>query len=396
MSNNFETVRCQVAARFKESANIPKEIFSNDAVYQEELKRFFYGPYWHPIAHRAELSEAGSFKTTWLAEVPIIITRTIDDRIHAFVNSCSHRGALLEQRRCGVAAQFECPYHRWLFSNDGNFIGAPGRKEFRPDFQAADYALVPLRVAEHAGLIFVTRDGAAPDLQSFLGDAARPLADCMLDDGKLQLLGYQKVVYQANWKAYIDNDPYHAPLLHAAFRLLNWQGSHGKLVTTQPYGHMCILYEIKKYEDNGFLNDPSAVSFLGTDDRARVVALRPVTGITKHLDTINIRFARPLGVDKTEVSYAFFGHQNDSPEYLEHRIRQSSNLLGPSGYISIEDAAIYNRVQMTAKDRGVARFVKGIGKPRSDWSQNDEASNTEWWEHYRHIMGFISGDGSYE
>jgi len=389
--HSYEPTRKAVAARFTSSADLPKEIFSDAEIYQQELEQIFYGPYWHPLAHRAELPELGSFKTTWLAETPVLITRTADDQIHAFINSCAHRGALLEQRSCGVAQQFECPYHRWLFDNEGQFRAAPDQKEFRADFRKEDYGLPELRVAEHAGLIFVTRDAATPSLEAFLGEAASPLSDCMLDDGKLVLIGYQKVIYQTNWKAYIDNDPYHAPLLHTAFRLLDWQGSKGKLVTTQPHGHMCILYDIKHYEDNGFLNDPSAVEFRGSDDRARVVALRPVTGITKHLDTINVRFARPLGVDRTEVHYAFFGHQSDSPEYAEHRVRQSSNLLGPSGYISIEDAAIYNRVQATTRDGGTARFVKGVGKPREEWTQNDEAANTDWWQHYRQIMGF-TGD----
>ncbi|AFT66913.1 aromatic ring-hydroxylating dioxygenase subunit alpha [Cycloclasticus sp. P1] len=390
---DFEKIRGSIANRFGSSADIPKEIFSDEAVYQHELEQFFYGAYWHPLAHRAELAELGSFKTTWLAEVPILITRTKDDDIKAFVNSCSHRGALLEQRACGVAEEFECPYHRWLFDNKGSFCGAPGQREFRSDFKREDYGLASLRVAEHAGLIFVTRDPLAPTLKTFLGDAAPSLSDCMLDDGKLELIGYQKVIYQANWKAYIDNDPYHAPLLHTAFKLLDWQGSKGELINADPYGHMCINYQVKHYKDNGFLNDPSSVEFHGTDDRARVVALRPVTGITKHLDTINVRFARPLGVNQTEVHYTFFGHQSDTSEYREHRIRQSSNLLGPSGYISIEDAAIYNRVQATTRDGGLAHFVKGVGKPREEWTQNDEASNTVWWEHYRDVMGFSSLEG---
>ena len=42
----------------------------------------------------------------------------------------------------------------------------------------------------------------------------------MLDEGRLSLLGYQRVVYNANWKTYFDNDFYHAPLLHTGFRLL--------------------------------------------------------------------------------------------------------------------------------------------------------------------------------
>ncbi len=385
----YDQIAARIAPRFTTPADLPKEIFSEPEIYAEELQRIFYGAFWHPVAHRAEMPRAGDFLTTWLAEVPLLLTHGEDGQIRVFVNACAHRGTLLEQRRYGQTDEFECPYHRWIFDTQGALRACPGRREFRPDFREADYGLTPLRVAECAGLIFVSRDPAAPDLDDFLGEAASPLRDCMLDDGRLTLLGYQSVVYNANWKIYIDNDPYHAPLLHLAFRLLNWQGAAGQMITTQPHGHMCILYQIKDYQDNGYLSDPSIVEFRGTDDRARVVALRPVTGVTRHLDTVNVRFARPLDVDHTEVRYAFFGHVSDSAEYARHRIRQSSNLLGPSGLVSIEDAAVYNRVQLTARDGGYQRFVKGVGRPIAEATQNDEASNTVWWAHYRDLMGLI-------
>lgn len=390
MENKFNAIQQQIRQRFVDANDIPKEIFSDPVVYEEELKRFFYGPYWHPVAHRAELPLPGSFKTTWLADVPLLVTRSAkDDAMRVMVNSCAHRGALLEQRACGQSKEFECPYHRWLFDTEGAFRGAPGRKEFRADFRDENYGLRHLRVGEFCGLVFVTLDAAAPALTEFLGEASASLADAMLDEGRLTLLGYQRVIYQSNWKAYIDNDPYHAPLLHTAFSQLGWKGSAGQLISSLPYGHMCINYEIKPYVDNGYLDDPSLVEFRGTDDRARVIALRPVTGITKHLDTINIRFARPLGPLKTEVWYGFFGHEDDTPEFRQHRIRQSSNLLGPSGFISIEDAAMYNRVTATAKEPdGYQHFIKGVGKPRKTWTQNDEVPNTDWWAHYREMMGF--------
>lgn len=385
----FERMQGRIRERFTSAADIPKEVFSDPDVYQEELARIFYGPYWHPVAHRAELPERNAFRTSWLADVPLLIVRGADDRIRAFVNSCAHRGTLLEQRRCGVTERFECPYHRWLYDNDGTFAGAPRRMQFRPDFREEDYGLRELQVAESWGLVFVSMAEQPPDFDAFLGDAAAPLRDCMVDDGDLTLLGYQTVVFQTNWKTYIDNDPYHAPLLHRAFQLLNWQGGKGKVVVTEPYGHMCILYDAQPYADNGFLADPSVVTPMGDDRRARVVALRPVTGIVRHVDTINVRFARPLGVDRTEVRYTFFGHASDDEDYARHRVRQSSNLLGPSGFISIEDAAIYNRVQATARDGGHQRFVAGVGRPLSESSQNDEVANTGWWAHYREVMGFV-------
>ncbi|WJJ14354.1 aromatic ring-hydroxylating dioxygenase subunit alpha (plasmid) [Prescottella equi] len=387
-ATDYEPIRASIAAKFTNPLDLPKEIFSDPAVYHEELERIFYGPYWHPVAHRAELSEINSFKTTWLGEIPILISRGADDRIRAFVNSCTHRGTLLEQREVGVATEFQCPYHRWLFNSGGEFCGAPGEREFRSDFDRKDYGLPELRVEEIAGLIFVTRHPDTPLLETFLGECADPVRDCMIDDGDLTLLGYQKVVYKTNWKTYFDNDFYHAPLLHTGFRILGWQGGKGDVRITQPVGHFSVGYQSTPYVDNGYLADPSVVQFRGTDDRARVVALRPVTVMTKHVDTINVRFARPRGVDRTEVSYAFFGHASDTPEYREHRVRQASNLLGPSGFITIEDAAVFNRQQMTADDRTLARFVKGVDGRPEDATQNDEIGNTVGWAYYRKVMGF--------
>src|SRR5208282_2860358 len=89
-----------------------------------------------------------------------------------------------------------------------------------------------VRLAEFKGLIFATLSDQAPPLTEFLGEIAEPLADCLGGDGRLTLLGYQKVTYACNWKVYVDQDGYHPPLLHAAFRLLNWQGGKGEILAT--------------------------------------------------------------------------------------------------------------------------------------------------------------------
>lgn len=384
----FDHVQAAVRKRFTSAVDLPKEIFSDPDVYREELDRFFYGPYWHPVAHRAELTERNAFRTCWLAEIPLIVVRDADDCIRVFVNSCTHRGTQLEPRRCGVAERFECPYHRWRFKNDGRFIGGPGRPLFRSDFNPQDFALRELQVVEWLGLIFVTMAERAPTIEEFLGAYAGPLGVALVDDGDLRLLGYQTVVFQSNWKSYADNDLYHAPLLHRAFKLLNWQGGNGEVVVSEPYGHFTGLYESQPYEDNGFLADPSLVTRMGQDTRSLAGILRPVTAIVRHVDTINIRYARPLGVNRTEVRYAYYGHASDDEQLTRHRVRQASNLLGPNGFITIEDGAVFNRVEATARDGGYQRFVVGIGRPMSEASQNDELGNTAWWSHYREVMGF--------
>jgi anthranilate 1,2-dioxygenase large subunit len=383
----YEPVRAAIAARFKQPLDLPKAIFSDPIVYQEELERIFYGKYWHLLAHRAELPELNSFKTTWLGEVPVLITRGDDDRIRAFVNSCAHRGTMLEQRATGCAHEFECPYHRWLFNNKGEFQSAPLQKNFRAGFDPKDFGLPELKVEEFAGLVFCSFV-AEDSVEEWLGVCGGHVRDCMIDDGKLTLLGYQKVVFRTNWKTYFDNDFFHAPLLHMGFRMLGWQGGKGVVHVVEPVGHFSVGYDSTPYIDNGFIADPSVVETIGSDVRARVVALRPCYVVTKHVDTINVRFVRPLGVDRTEVSYAFFGHETDTPEYAAHRVRQASNLLGPSGFITIEDAAVFNRQQKTAADRGLARFVNGVDNPVAESTQNDENGNRAGWAYYREVMGF--------
>ena len=111
-----------------------------------------FGIFW---AHRVELPEPDSFKTTWLGETPILITRGADDRIRAFINACSHRGTMLEQRSSGCAKSFRCPYHSWMFDNKGMFCSAPRQDNFRSDFEAKDYGLPELKVENSPVLCFV-------------------------------------------------------------------------------------------------------------------------------------------------------------------------------------------------------------------------------------------------
>jgi hypothetical protein len=95
------------------------------------------------------------------------------------------------------------------------------------------------------------------------------------------------------------------------------------------------------------------------------------------------------------VHYAYYAHQDDSPDLVQHRVRQASNLLGPSGFISLEDGAVFSRVHNGSRSLGTLSFQKGYdGKPLEApcfVGQNDEASNLIRWELYRRSMGFERG-----
>ncbi len=372
---------------------VPKEIFVRADVFEEELRRIFYGKEWHPVAHAGEIPHKGDFKTFTLGRVPLLITRDAEDRINVMFNACSHRGTQVETAACGNKQQFECPYHRWVFSASGELIGCPAKPgDFPADFARRNYPLARPRAAVVSGLIMVTFSADTPPIDVYLDGMQDHIADVLGGDGRLRLLGYQKVVFKANWKTYRDNDSYHAPLLHAAFRMLNWHGGKGKPFANDR-GHRGTVSELSLPKSTTVLKDPSLIEYRGGDLKKGSVIMHffPLVSAIRHLDSITIRFANALSVNETEVHYAYFAHEDDDEEMIRHRVRQSSNLLGPCGMVSMEDAAVFHRAHIGSNTPGEAIFQKGLKDEfvmPTEFSQNDETSNLPGWEHYRKVMGF--------
>ena len=376
----------------KAANEVPKAVFDGEEIYQLELERMFYGPLWHPVAHEAEVPNIGDFKTTHVGELPIIVSRGEDGKVRTMHNACAHRGTMVATEFLGNRTTHECPYHRWAYNSAGELMGCPGIDQFPEDFEKKNFGLKPVRQEILAGMVFITLSDATPPLDEHLGTAKEGFCKSLGGDGRLKLLGYQKVNYNANWKAYRDQDGYHPPLLHAAFQLLNWQGGKGTMAV-EKNGIMAMASELAPISNKDFVKDASVVEFKGVDpsEGSHVVAPSIVVLTTKHLDMINIRFAMPRGVGKIEVHWAYFAHQDDDEEMARHRLRQSSNLLGPSGLISLEDAAVFHRIQnAVAAGTPNTYFMKGVveGADPMNPGQNDETANLVWWEFYRDIMGF--------
>lgn len=371
---------------------VPKEVYTRSDLYQREIERIFHGPEWHAIAHVSEVPNIGDFKTVTHAHVPLLVARGSDGEVRVFYNSCPHRGNQVESARTGNKREFECPYHRWLFSIEGKLMGCPGQREFSPGFDRADYPLRQTRYEIYCGIIFVTFSEETEPLDDYLGDLKPTISRALGGDGRLKLLGYQKVRYAANWKIYGDNDAFHGPLLHKALNMLSWQANNGFMKTCTSRGHVALETELVPPPDDGTIKDMSVVGVAteGVPGSCAII-MYPTFVLTKHLDVLNLRFATPMGPNQVEVSYAYFAHQDDSEEVVRHRIRQSSNLLGPTGFISMEDAAIFHRSQIGSQTPGAVVFQKGVRDTRAlntDFKFNDETHALVHWEHYRQVMGF--------
>jgi len=161
----------------------------------------------------ADLPEPNSYRALDLGGVPVLLTRGNDGAVRAFINSCSHRGAIVVEEGSGSARRFTCPYHSWTYDGDGALVGIFDREDFG-DVDLDCRGLTALPCEERAGLIFgLLRPNAPLDLDSFLQGyddvlAVIGLADC-------QVVGRQEVV-GPNWKVAFDGylDFYHLPILH--------------------------------------------------------------------------------------------------------------------------------------------------------------------------------------
>ena len=154
-----------------ELCRVPYSVFLDPGIYEQEQDQLFNGPVWLFLGLEAEIPNPGDYKTTYAGDAPVVIDRAEDGSLHAFVNSCAHRGTLLVRDRRGNTADHTCVYHHWCYDLRGNLIGVPfergisGIGGMPEDFDRGAHGLQRLRVASYRGVIFGTFDASAEPLE---------------------------------------------------------------------------------------------------------------------------------------------------------------------------------------------------------------------------------------
>ena len=57
---------------------IPYWVYTDPAIYDLEQRRIFQGPTWNYVALEAEIPRPGDFKSTFIGDCPVVITRAKD------------------------------------------------------------------------------------------------------------------------------------------------------------------------------------------------------------------------------------------------------------------------------------------------------------------------------
>lgn len=193
--------------------NLAPEHYTSPEIHAKDVQRIF-ATTWQLIGPAAQVSERGDYVATEIAGLKVFVVRT-GDGLKGYRNVCRHRGARLLPEGSGRCATIRCPYHQWVWGDDGALLHVPwwgDDAEFRKD----DWSLAPISVAVWRGLLFAAVAPQAP-LEAQLGGLADELAAEPLE--RYAPWRCETLVFDANWKLYTDNfvEGYHIPGIHPAF-----------------------------------------------------------------------------------------------------------------------------------------------------------------------------------
>jgi len=195
-------------------SRIPVQDYLDPIRFERELKEIIRG---QPIlvARSSQLKNPGDFITHNDSGIPILIVRTQDGHVQAFLNVCRHRGTKLVTEKQGQQAKgFVCSYHAWSYGLDGKLKGIPHKQGF-PNVDKSNSGLVELPIDEMYGFIWVIpKPGANLNMEQFLG----PLAEDFeaLDFQSHVLYDERRFERPINWKLSIDTflENYHVRQAH--------------------------------------------------------------------------------------------------------------------------------------------------------------------------------------
>jgi len=398
-----------------DTSQAPYRVYTDEQLYAREQERIFQGPVWNFLALEAELPNPGDYKLTWAGDAPIIVVRKENGAISAVMNRCAHKGSLLCYKQSGNVKEFACVYHNWVFNLDGDLTGVAfrrgvgGKGGLDPDFDMKAHGLRKLRVETFNGLIFGTFSNKTPSFENYIGaQLAGNIRRVFIKP--LKVLGYHSQILPNNWKLYAENnkDSYHASLLHVfhnTFGVVRPNMGGGIQLSENGWHHLSYTVsnqtsddatgseKVRSLKNQYSLNDPAMMEHrreLGDFVTNAIQTVFPSLVVQQILNCLAVRQIVPRGVDRTELLWTVLGFDDDDAAMTELRLL-ANNLVGPAGFISMEDGCVGGWVQTAAKADPDATTIMPMGGKTiepTEGSRVTEAAVRGFWKGWRELMGY--------
>ncbi len=408
----IETEQASPNAPASDLTRVGYNVYRDPEIYARERERVFMGRCWNFLCLDCEIPNPGDYKTTHVGDVPVIVARDETGTIRAMENRCAHRGSQVCLEKFGNAKRLTCVYHAWSYDLRGKLVGVAFRNGVKgeggmpPEFDPARHGLRTLAVEVFHGLVFASFHQGLPSVEEDLGPEITARVRRVFNR-PVTVLGYTTQVLRNNWKLYVENvkDSYHASILHLFFTTfkLNRLSQKGGIIVDESGGHH-VSYsmidrdaaapepgERTRADKDGFrLADPSLLQ--GRDEFGDGVTLQILTVFPNFViqqiqNALAVRQVIPRGPEETELRWTHFGFADDDAELLGARLKQS-NMVGPAGYISLEDGAVGALVQRAITGAGDQESVMMMGgsDAASTTSRATETSVRGFWKAYRARM----------
>ncbi|EEE04079.1 Rieske 2Fe-2S domain-containing protein [Burkholderia multivorans] len=379
-----------------------RDIFTNDALFELEMKHIFERN-WVYLAHESQIADNNDYYTTWIGRQPIVITRDKNGELHAVINACAHKGAMLCRRKHGNKGSFTCPFHGWTFSNSGKLLKVKDEKttEYPVQFNtngSHDLKKVA-RFENYRGFLFGSLNADVLPLEDYLGEA-RVIIDQIVDqapNGLEVLRGNSSYIYEGNWKMQMENgcDGYHVSTVHwnyaatmgrrkedgtKAVDANSWSRSVAGVYGFD-HGHILLWTKTMNPEVRPVYRHRDEIRARVGEVRAdfivnqtRNLCVYPNVFLMDQFST-QIRVVRPLAVDKTEVTIFCFAPKGESAEDRALRIRQYEDFFNVSGMGTADDLEEFRACQ--AGYAGITSLWNDLSRGAPLWIEGPDENATK-------------------
>jgi len=357
---------------------VGRDIFTDPTLFELEMKHIFEGN-WIYLAHESQIPANNDYFTTTMGRQPIFIARDRNGELNAFINACSHRGAMLCRHKRGNKTSYTCPFHGWTFGNNGKLVSVkdPRNAGYPETFnKEGSHDLTKVaRFESYRGFLFGSLNADVVPLTEHLGEAAK-IIDLIVDqspEGLEVLRGSSTYVYDGNWKLQTENgaDGYHVSAVHwnyaattnhrkqaaqtdevKAMDAGTWAKQGGGFYSFEN-GHLLLWTNWSNPEDRPHWSrrEELATQFgqARADwmvQRSRNLCLYPNVYLMDQFSS-QIRTYRPIAVDKTEVTIYCIAPKGEAAEARTRRIRQYEDFFNASGMATPDDLEEFRACQMS-------------------------------------------------
>ena len=353
-----------------------REMFTDAELFELEMKHIFEGN-WIYMAHESQIPEKNDYYTVTMGRQPVFIARNRAGELNAFINSCSHRGATLCRFKHGNKATYTCPFHGWTFDTNGKLLKVkdPSEAGYTDSFNCSgSHDLTKIaRFESYRGFLFGSLNADVVPLVEHLGESAK-IIDMIVDqspEGLEVLRGSSTYVFEGNWKLQAENgaDGYHVTATHwnyaatqgnrkdkdagddiRAMSAGGWAKKGGGFYSFEN-GHLLLWTRWDNPQDRPLYERRDQLAQEVGEARAdwmignsRNLCLYPNLYLMDQFSS-QLRIARPISVDKTEVTIYCIAPKGESAEARAHRIRQYEDFFNVSGMATPDDLEEFRACQ---------------------------------------------------